>query len=112
MPISARRFPCGQDACSGDFGVRTPRHRQCVLRCSAEVGRRFTRATRDRSSPEFADYLLEIAEHYLAVDTIHLGMDNLSLHTRKALVERFGEKARGWLWDRFIVHYTPNTAAD
>jgi hypothetical protein len=29
-----------------------------------KVGRHFTRATPDRSSPEFADYLLEIAEHY------------------------------------------------
>jgi transposase len=67
----------------------------------------FTRATPDRSSPEFADYLLEIAEHYCGADTIHLVMDNLSSHTRKAVVERFGEKAGGWLWDRFTVHYTP-----
>jgi hypothetical protein len=26
---------------------------------------------------------------------------------RKAVVERFGEKVGGWLWDRFAVHYTP-----
>src|SRR5271157_4526581 len=34
--------------------------------CGVEpkAGRHFTRATSDRSSPEFADYLLEIAEHY------------------------------------------------
>ena len=25
----------------------------------------------------------------------------------KALVERYGEKAGGWLWGRFTVHYTP-----
>ena len=40
-------------------------------------------------------------------DTIHLVMDNLSSHRRKALVERFGEKIGGWLWNRFTVHYTP-----
>lgn len=57
--------------------------------------------------PEFADYLLAIAEHYPGADTIHLVMDNLSSHIRKAVVERFGEKAGGWLWDRFTVHYTP-----
>ena len=34
-------------------------------------------------------------------------MDNLSSHTRKALVDRFGEKIGGLLWDRFTVHYTP-----
>ena len=77
--------------------------------CGVEpkAGRHFTKATPDRSSPQFADYLLEIAEHYPGADTIHLVMDNLSSHTRKALVERFGEKAGDWLWDRFTVHYTP-----
>jgi hypothetical protein len=49
----------------------------------------------------------EIAEHYPAADTIHLVVDNLSTHTRKALVDRFGEAAGGWLWERFTVHYTP-----
>jgi transposase len=39
--------------------------------------------------------------------TIHLVMDNLSTHTRKALVNRFGEKAGAWLWQRFTLHYTP-----
>jgi transposase len=77
--------------------------------CGVEpkAGRHFTRPTANRSSPEFADYLLEIAEHYPAADTIHLVMDNLSSHTRKAVVERYGEKAGGWLWNRFTVHYTP-----
>ena len=34
-------------------------------------------------------------------------MDNLSSHTRKALVDSFGEEDGGALWDRFTVHYTP-----
>jgi transposase len=72
-----------------------------------KAGRHFTRVTPDRSSPEFADYLLEIAEHYPAADTIHLVMDNLSSHTRKAVVQRFGERDGDWLWNRFTVHYTP-----
>jgi len=72
-----------------------------------KAGRHFTKATADRSSPQFADYLLDIAEHYPDADTIHLVMDNLSSHSRKAVVERYGEKAGGWLWDRFTVHYTP-----
>src|ERR1019366_7016316 len=70
-------------------------------------GRHYPRVTSDRSSPEFADYLLEIAEHYPAADTIHLVMDNLSSHTRKAVLERYGQKAGGGLWDRFRVHYPP-----
>ena len=77
--------------------------------CGVEpkAGRHFTRVTPDRSSPEFADYLLAIAEHYPVADTIHLVMDNLSTHTRKAAVQRFGERDGGWLWNRFTVHYTP-----
>ena len=34
-------------------------------------------------------------------------MDNLSSHTRKAVVERFGAEAGDWLWNRFTAHYTP-----
>ncbi len=40
-------------------------------------------------------------------DTTHLVMDNLSSHNRKALVDRFGEKIGGLLWECFTVHYTP-----
>src|SRR6266576_148097 len=72
-----------------------------------KAGQYFPKVTAHRSSPEFADYLLEVAIMYPEADTIHLVLDNLSSHTRKALVERFGEKAGGWLWDRFTVHYTP-----
>ena len=77
--------------------------------CGVEpkAGRHFTKVTANRSSPQFADYLLEIVASYPEADTIHLVMDNLSSHTRKALVNRFGEKIGGLLWDRFTVHYTP-----
>ena len=70
-------------------------------------GMHFTKATANRSSPEFADYLVEIVAAYPHADTIHLVMDNLSSHTRTALVERFGENIGGLLWDQFTVHYTP-----
>jgi hypothetical protein len=72
-----------------------------------KAGRHFTKVTANRSSPQFADYLVEIVASYLEADTIHLVMDHLSSHTRKALVDRFGEKIGGLLWDRFTVHYTP-----
>ena len=72
-----------------------------------KAGRHFTKVTNDRSSPEFADYRLDIATGYPEADTIPLGMDNLSSHTRKAVVERLGAEAGDWLWNRFTVHYTP-----
>ena len=50
---------------------------------------------------------MEIVARYPEADTIHLVLDNLSTHRRKALVDRFGEKIGGLLWERFTVHYTP-----
>ena len=77
--------------------------------CGVEpkAGRHFTKVTASRSAPEFADCLLDIAASYPQADTIHLVMDNLSSHTCKSVVERFGEHAGSWLWNRFTVHYTP-----
>ena len=72
-----------------------------------KAGRYFPKVTADRSSLQFADYLLDIAIRYPEAATIHLVLDNLNSHTRKAVVERFGEKAGSWLWERFTVHYTP-----
>ena len=71
------------------------------------AGRHVTKVTPTRWPAGFAEYLLKIAVRYPAADTLHRVMDNLSTHTRKALVERFGDTARPWLWDRFTVHDTP-----
>jgi transposase len=77
--------------------------------CAIEpkAGVHLTKVTPTRSSPEFADFLESIADRYAEAQTIHLVMDNLSSHTRKALLERFGEPDGGALWNRFTVHYTP-----
>ena len=77
--------------------------------CGVEpkAGQYFPKVTANRCSPAFADYLLEVAIRYPQAETIHLVLDNLSSHTRRAVVQRFGEKAGGWLWDRFTVHYIP-----
>ena len=72
-----------------------------------KAGRYLLKVTRDRSSPQFADYLLDLAIRYPEADTIHLVLDNLNSHTRKAVMERSGEKAGRWLCDRFTIHYTP-----
>jgi DDE superfamily endonuclease len=66
--------------------------------------------TNNRSSPDFVDYLLDVATVYSEADTIHLVMDHPSSHMCKALVQRFGAEAGDWLWSRFTVHYTPSMA--
>jgi transposase len=72
-----------------------------------KAGVHFTKVTPNRSSPEFAEFLKSVADKYPEAETIHLVMDNLSSHKRKALVDRFGETKGSSLWDRFTVHYTP-----
>ena len=107
-PMSARRGPCGRDGLrrrDSEYQRRGTANVFCGVQPKA--GRHFTKPTANRSSPQFADYLVEIAASYPEADTIHLVMDNLSSHNRKALVDRFGEKIGGLLWERFTVHYTP-----
>jgi transposase len=72
-----------------------------------KTGRHFTTATPDRSGAEFARLLGRIVAHYPEAQTIHVVMDNLNIHTRKSLVNYFGEEQGGSLWDRLTVHYTP-----
>lgn len=77
--------------------------------CAVEpkAGRHFTFVTPDRSGPEFAKALFEIALAYPEAETIHLVMDNLSTHTRKSLTELCGEEFGGEIWNCFTPHYTP-----
>lgn len=91
---------------AGRVARRDYQYRRCGTAnvfCGVEprTGRHFTSVTPTRCSAEFADYLLKIAVGYPVADTIHLVMDNLSTHTQKALVERFGDTAGTWLWSRF-----------
>lgn len=47
--------------------------------CAVEpkAGRHFTKPTATRKSPEFVEFLLEIAASYPKADTIHLALDRL-----------------------------------
>ena len=67
--------------------------------CAVEpqAGVHITKITPTRSSPEFACLIESIANRYPEAETIHLVMDNLSTHTRKALVGAFGEEKGGEL---------------
>ena len=77
--------------------------------CAVEpkAGRRFTFPIPDRSGFEFARVTVELALAYPEAKTIHLVMDNLNIHRRKALADVFGAEMAAQVWDRFTVHYTP-----
>jgi transposase len=83
------------------------RHGQCLLRRPAQGGPALYQADRQPLFAAVRRLPVGIAASYPEAHTIHLVMDNLSSHNRKALVDRFGEKIGGLLWERFTVHYTP-----
>jgi hypothetical protein len=72
-----------------------------------KAGRHFTRATPNRSAPQFARVIRRLVAAYPRVRTIHLVMDNLSTHTEKALTDRYGRRLGRQLWRRLTVHFTP-----
>ena len=77
--------------------------------CAVEpkAGVHFEQVTQTRAAHELAGFLQSMAEAYPEAKTIHLVMDNLNTHRRKALVDRYGEQEGTALWNRFTVHYTP-----
>ena len=77
--------------------------------CAVEpkAGRHFTFPTPDRSGFEFARVAVNLALAYPEAKTIHLVMDNLNIHRRKALADVFGAEMAAQVWSRFTVHYTP-----
>ena len=77
--------------------------------CAVEpkAGRHFTFPTPTRSALEFAQVVSHLASQYPEAETIHLVLDNLNIHCRKSLTDRYGEERGGEIWARFTVHYTP-----
>ena len=72
-----------------------------------KAGRHFTRATPNRSAPQFARVIHRLVAAYPRARTIHLVMDNLSTHTEKALTDHYGRRRGRGLWRRLTVHFTP-----
>jgi hypothetical protein len=78
------------------FGVVEPR-----------AGKHFTCATPNRSAAEFAKVVRRVVHSYPLAQTIHMVWDNLNIHCRKSLTDRYGESKGGQMWSRLTVHPTP-----
>jgi hypothetical protein len=102
----------GSPAAPGREARRDNEYERCGTAnvfCAVEpkAGRHFTFPTPDRSGFEFARVAVNLALAYPEAKTIHLVMDNLNIHRRKALADVFGAEMATQVWDRFTVHYTP-----
>lgn len=96
----------------GRVGRRDSEYKRCGTAnvfCGVEpkAGVHFNQVTPTRGAHPFAGFLKSLADFYPQAETIHLVMDNLNTHRRKALVDRYGEAEGHALWKRFTLHYTP-----
>ena len=66
---------------------------------------------KNRRAREFAKVIRRIERLYTTAEKIHIVLDNLNTHVKKALVEYYGEKEGERIWDRFEWHYTPKHAS-
>lgn len=77
----------------------------CIV--EPKTGKRLTYATRRRTNRDFARALQRISKAFPKAERIHLVVDNLSTHSKRACIETFGETKGRALWRRFKVHFTP-----
>ena len=77
----------------------------CIV--ELKTGKRLTYATRRRTNRDFGRAMQRISNAYPKATRIHLVMDNLSTHSKKACIDAFGERKGRSLWARFKVHYSP-----
>ena len=74
-------------------------------------GRYFNYVTENKKGPAFAKILKRLEFLYPDTETIHLVMDNYSTHTKKSLIDFYGEEEGTEIWNRFTIHYTPKNAS-
>ena len=96
----------------GQVARRDSEYKRCGtanIFCGVEgkAGVHFTQVTGQRSAREWAGFMKGVADFYAQAKTIHVVMDNLNIHRRKALVDRYGQEMGDQVWKRFTVHYTP-----
>jgi transposase len=81
--------------------------------CAVEpkAGKHFVMIRQRKTMRDFAIFVRKIIEAYPRAKKIHLVMDNLGTHNKKALIETFGKKLGKKLWRKIVPHYTPKHAS-
>jgi len=74
-------------------------------------GRHLNYVTKSRISKEYAKAVKKISDNYPCAKTIHLVQDNLNTHSKKSIINFYGEIEGEKLYKRFTMHYTPKHAS-
>lgn len=96
----------------GHLAKRDSEYRRCGTAnlfavVEPKAGRHFTRATANRSAPQFARVVRGVLAAYPKARTLHLVMDNLNIHCEKSLTDHWGRRLGRHLWRRITAHFTP-----
>jgi DDE superfamily endonuclease len=77
-----------------------------------KAGKRIARVTRFRKKWDFAFFIKFLVDYvYPTAEKIVLILDNLNTHSKKALIDIFGETEGGRLAQRIEWHHTPKHAS-
>lgn len=65
------------------------------------------KVTESKKSDDFAQLIADIAEYYKGAKKIVLIMDNYCTHSKKSVVDAFGEEKGSEIWNKFEIYFTP-----
>ena len=100
-----------RSAAPGKIAKRDNEYRRCGTAnvfgvVEPKAGKHFTCATPNRSAAEFAKVIRKLVRGYPSARTIHVVWDNLNIHCRKSLTDKYGKHEGGELWNRLTIHRT------
>ena len=75
------------------------------------TGNYYLYVTKNKKRFEFGKVMNRLSKKYKKAKKIHIVMDNYCTHTKKALVDYYGEEKGISLWNHFEFHYTPKNAS-
>ena len=81
--------------------------------CAVEplIGTYFNEVTEFKKGSDFAKFFGMIYETYKSCEKITLIMDNYSTHTKKSIIDFYGEAEGEKIWSKFEIHFTPTHAS-
>jgi hypothetical protein len=74
-------------------------------------GKRYVRLTYRRTKKDFVSFILYVLTKYKKATKIHIVLDNLNTHFRKAFEDIIGKKKTSKLFKKIIFHHTPKHAS-
>ena len=107
-PIEPKPGQCAKE----DYEYERAGTRNIFMAVEPKGERRHVEVTAQRTKPDFVAFIRNLVEQvYATAETVHVVLDNLNTHFRKAFQDVMGESAAADLLRRVEFHYTPKHAS-